>query len=104
MADAGYWAFILGAFVIHPPKPNTIANRIVIRRGPKLAALEHTRRVPALAVPKCSSSLFYFIQQAAEYVVPANVSCDTIVRAARRTVNSMVCETLAQVTTIATAL
>src|SRR4051812_34285485 len=54
MADAGFWAFILGAFVIHPPKPTQLQAESLFRADRKLAALEDPRRASRTRRPKMS--------------------------------------------------
>jgi hypothetical protein len=72
MADAGLWAFILGAFVIHPPKPTQLQSGIAVRAALKVGCSgTYEAEFPHSPSRNDSSSLSLFHQQGAEYVVPA---------------------------------
>jgi hypothetical protein len=94
--------------VRHPSsETNTTASRVV--RSRLMSGCRWNVRCRIVPAFVCSEMLFvplYSSQQAAGYTNPRRAQCCayTIVRAIRRAVNSIVCETLARVTSTVTAL
>jgi hypothetical protein len=106
MADAGCWAFILGAFVIHPPKPTQLqAESLFVAASCRAAVGTYDAGLPPHSLLRDALRPFTHPARWRDTQAPRAQCCAyTIVRAIRRTVNSIVCETLALVTSTVTAL
>jgi hypothetical protein len=106
LADAGCWAFMLGVFVIHPPKETQPQTEIdLLAAHGAVAVGTYDAGLPLHSLPGTASFLFAAQSGPCRHErLHGKHRAYTIVRAIRGTVNSILCETSSRVTSTITVL